>query len=319
MQENSTTVCTSNNATMEPMKERQPGTRKEHHKKIVKTPKETLVALIVAASKKGTSSLDICLSLSFLSGIFVSLFGTASLYVSQGMPNSDAGIKKLVLGIIFAITLPYIALTGGELFTGNTMTMWLGLLHGHINTISLLVNWSVSLLGNSLGALTGAYFFAYLTEVFSEDPWKTGVQSVAILKVETYGIGATLLRAIAANILVCTATWSSTTAEDVTGKIMGSLLPVLCFSASGFEHSVANMYFVPVGLLYGSHTTVARFIYKNFLIVVLGNTIGGVSFATLLYWSYRKNLVVKGAIPYSSSAKEKLVSFSCLFPADSEL
>jgi len=194
-------------------------------------------------------------------------------------------VKKLILGLLFPVALVLILFCGGELFTGNCMYMTAGLLHKKVSIRKALLNLCLSYIFNFLGCGFGAYFFGYVTELFKDEPWLTGVRLITEHKLE-YDFHVAFLRAIPANFFVCCAIFIAITSEDVLGKIMSCLLIVSIFAASGFEHCIANMYFIPQGLMYGADKTFGTFIYANLIPVTLGNMIGGCIFAIMLWYLY---------------------------------
>lgn len=213
--------------------QRMPGERKPFHYKLFKTPKETVQAVVAAAVKKTLNPIDVVFLLAVVSGFYIGFGGIFAISVSQGLPNSDIGVVRLLNGICFSVALVFIVITGGELFTGNTMFMMMGIYQRKISPVSLAISWFVSFMGNWIGCVLSAYFFGYLTDLFAANtPYHTAVKAIAYNKVEVIGTGQLFLRSIAANWLVCIAIFVGTSAEDIGSKILGCMLPIIAFAAS---------------------------------------------------------------------------------------
>jgi formate/nitrite transporter len=265
---------------------RKPGERKQHHMKFYKTPKETIAAIGVAGFNKGQMSLLKTLLQAILAGILLSFGGLLALIAGGGLAGVGAanpGLQKFAAGALFPIGLMLIVLTGAELFTGNTMYMPTALLTKQTHWTKLASNWALVYLGNFAGSLLFAYFLAYLTELLAAEPFLTFAVGLAEKKVHL-GWGVALLRGIGCNWLVTLALWSAMVAEDTMGKWVGVWFPVMTFVMIGFEHSVANMFFIPVGMMYGANITVGEFLWYNLVPVTLGNIITGTLFVATAYW-----------------------------------
>jgi formate/nitrite transporter len=175
-----------------------------------------------------------------------------------------------------------VMLTGGELFTGNVFFMLSGLLNKKVTSAQLAINWAVSFLGNFAGALfvAGLAFMAGTTAV---QPWLNTTISVATFKA-TLPFGVAFTRGILCNWMVCTAVWIATAAQSPAGKFLGIWLLVSSFVAMGFEHSIANMFIIPLGMLNGAAVTPSMFLLNNLLPVTLGNIVGGGLLIACAYW-----------------------------------
>eukprot|EP00026_Physarum_polycephalum_P006273 Phypoly_transcript_06315.p1 GENE.Phypoly_transcript_06315~~Phypoly_transcript_06315.p1 ORF type:complete len:366 (+),score=49.04 Phypoly_transcript_06315:659-1756(+) len=264
---------------------REPGFRKDFHQKLYKTPKETIEAVIGAAEHKASLTLDKTIILGIMAGMYVGLGGIFALSVSQNLPTTDPGFQKLVLGILFSFALVLIIFMGGELFTGNTMYMTLGVLSKKITFSQMGLNLVVVYFTNWAGCCLTAYFFAYLTELFSAEPYHTNLMNLAAHKLEL-SPGVAFLRAIPANWMVCVGCFLNLAAEDVGSKIIGMVYAVTCFAAIGFEHCIANMFYVDLALMYGLPFSFGDFIKHNLILVTLGNIVGGAFFVALINWYF---------------------------------
>jgi len=181
-----------------------------------------------------------------------------------------------------------VVICGAELFTGNSL-LTAAALHGEISWGKLAENWGLVLVGNFLGSL----FFAWL--MFQSHLWEQGSVAEQAVKIAAakckLSFPVAFIRAILCNWLVCLAVFMATAARDVTGKLLACYVPIMTFVTSGFEHSIANMYFIPTGLMISQQTgrsdpalTWSAFLVDNLLPVTLGNIVGGVVFVACAYW-----------------------------------
>jgi formate transporter len=267
----------------EMLRARQSGERKPFHQKMYKTPKEAALALETICVYKASMRTDRLALLSFVAGVMVAFGGLFALSVAGGWPTAPKGLQKLVLGACFQVALSFIVIFGGDLFTGDTMTFAVGLLVRAVSWRDAARVLTVSYLGNFAGAVFGAAFFGYWTELYETTPWLEYVTGLAVVKCG-YPVQVALLKGIACNWLVCLGVWMALCAESVEGKILASALPITAFAATGFEHCIANMFYVPLGLMYGAPTTFGIFLYRNLLLVTLGNVIGGAGFMGIIIW-----------------------------------
>ncbi|TDL27115.1 hypothetical protein BD410DRAFT_763442 [Rickenella mellea] len=235
-------------------------------------------AILHNAIKKTSNPLDKSFFLGVMAGVWVGFGGIAGLSVAGGIPvsvrNDWPFLPKLAIALFFPFALHLILMFGGELFTGNIMILGVGLLNRVISPRRVLLNLITVYLGNWSGCLLTAYFFGYKTEIFAHEPYTSYLQSFTISKIEGHGWGVLFLRAIPANTLVCMAVVLALAARDTAGKIMAAYFPVILFVVSSFEHCVANMFFISVGLMYGAPSTIAR-LWFNQSAAVLGNIVGG--------------------------------------------
>lgn len=223
---------------------------------------------------------------SVLGGAFIALGGLLSLIVAGGMPGiaaSNPGIYKFVFGALFPLGLVLVVIGGAELFTSDCAVIPFGILNRVVPVRSLAKVWTIAYLGNFVGALLVAYLFAHQSGILHADPWLSAVQ-----KIGTYKTSSTFtevfVKGIGANWLVCMAVWLSYGAKDVIGKVVAMWFPVMCFVAFGFEHSIANMFFIPTAMLSGAHISLYEFLVGNLLPATLGNIVGGALFVALPYW-----------------------------------
>jgi formate/nitrite transporter len=238
-----------------------------------------------------------------MAGAYISLAGAASTMIAYNFLASPEtfGLGRLLAGIIFPCGLVIVVLAGAELYTGNTM-MLLPLAQRRITLYAVLRNWGVVYVANFTGAMTLA-FLVYQSGQLTLPPCNTlgGITIVTAAIKCNFTFWEALILGIFCNWLVCLAVWMSIAIKDTAGKILSIFFPIWVFVAAGFEHSIANMYFIPVGLFaaqspeflaaaqkIASPELVASLTWKNFFLanllpVTIGNTISGGIFVALAY------------------------------------
>jgi formate/nitrite transporter len=222
--------------------------------------------------------------LGFLAGAYVAFGGLLAIMVTAGMPDAAWGtFKKLVFGGVFPVGLLLVVIGGAELFTGNCLFPVMSCLRRDASLTGLLRNWVVVYLANLLGSVFVAYCLGVMTGLLTKEPWLGAVASIGASKVGLT-FGAAFFRGIGCNWLVCLALWLAVSSEDVAGKILGIWFPIMAFVSIGFEHSVANMFFIPASIFAAHNVTWGQFFLANLLPVTLGNIVGGSFFVGGLYW-----------------------------------
>lgn len=244
------------------------------------TPEEVANATINASIKKASLDTTSCIWLGILAGIFIGLGGAGNILASQTLSNIDAGLARLVGATVFPVGLMLVVICGAELFTGNNL-MTLAVMNKKITLRELFRNWSLVYIANFIGStlLAVAIFYA---GIFNGDA-SNKVISIAQSK-STLTILEALIRGILCNMIVVLAVWMATAAQDIISKIFACWFPIMLFVLCGFEHSVANMFFIPMGMLLGANVTIGQLI-TNLIVVTIGNMIGG---AILIPYMYNK-------------------------------
>lgn len=257
--------------------------------KLFLTPTETINAIIQNGKRVMTQCRRRTFLLSLLAGFYIAFGAQLSTAVIHDATNyTGLGIARLLAGMVFSFGLMLVVICGAELFTGNSLLVS-SALDGEISWIKLIENWSIVLMGNLLGAL----FMAWI--LYESQLWQTGTVANQVLATASakcqFSFWVAFVRGILCNWLVCLAVFMATAARDVTGKLLSCLVPITAFVASGFEHSIANMYFIPAGLLLKSGLGITApaltwrsFLEGNILPVTLGNIVGGVLFVACAYW-----------------------------------
>ena len=235
----------------------------------------------------------------FMAGLFIAVGGALATVCSTG--TTVPGIKSLISGSVFPVGLIAIVLTGMSLFTGDTMLIPMAVFQKKSTWSKVFNAWFWVYIGNFVGSL----FWAYLMSVgpFSKGggPEITvfGQNAIAIAEAKTLpyiaaggmGLWSAFIKGIACNLLVNVAILLAIASKDMVGKFFGIWFPIMAFVASGFEHSVANMYFIPAGIFAGANVTWGQFIYWNLIPVTIGNIVGGFIFiGAAYYWSFKKEL-----------------------------
>lgn len=240
--------------------------------------------------KKTNMSLDRLLILGILAGVYIGFGGILMTNAKVGTAKYlGTGIANLLGGAAFSVGLMLVVIAGAELFTGNTLIS-MGFLSRKVSITGLARNWSIVYLGNVAGSL-----LLVLIMLFSglygnpESLTPFGLVGVSIssgkatLGMSYSGWIMALFRGILGNWLVCLAVWLAYSSDTTNGKIFSVFFPVMAFVASGFEHSIANWYLIPIGYLIDPSISLYGAI-MNLFIVTLGNIIGGAFFVGFLYW-----------------------------------
>lgn len=239
-------------------------------------------------------------ALAVLGGAFIGL-GAMFSTVATANTGVPFGVNRLLGGVTFSLGLVLVVVGGAELFTGNNLIV-MAWASRRVSTKRLLRNWAIVYAGNFVGA-TSLAVLVFFTGQHRSGGGVVGRRVIDIGVAKTdLRIGNAIAAGVLANILVCLAVWLCFSARSVTDKIVAIVLPVSAFVAAGFEHSIANMYFVPEALLVKrrtsaeflttigtprdelGHLTWARFFTHNLVPVTIGNVIGGAVMVGLVYW-----------------------------------
>ena len=252
-----------------------------------KSPVDTAKAISATAGAKNSANIVNVILLSFLAGAYIAFGGLLAEIASAGMLAAGApvGLEKFVFGAVFPVGLIIVVLAGSELFTGNVMFMTIGVLDGSASVGGLAKNWVLSWIFNFVGALFVAFVLAYMGGLFPADSaFATKATAVAAAKVKM-PFAQAFIKAIGCNWLVCLAVWLANASDDIIGKIVGIWFPIMAFVTIGFEHSVANMFFIPLGMFLGAEgVNWGSMIINNLIPVTLGNIVGGAIFVACIYW-----------------------------------
>ena len=242
------------------------------------------VALLVeqVGVKKATLPPVPTLALGVLAGAFIAFGAMFSTLVLTGSPLGF-GPGRALAGLAFSLGLVLVVVGGAELFTGNNLVV-MAWADRKITTAQLARNWALVYVANLVGAL-GTALMVLWSGTLGLGGGAVAQTAIAIAEAKVaLGFTEALFRGILCNVLVCLAVWLSFAAHDVPGKVLAIIFPISAFVALGFEHSVANMYLIPIAMLVGADgVTLAGFV-ANLVPVTLGNIVGGGVFVALIYW-----------------------------------
>ncbi len=250
------------------------------------TPPEIIDEAGKLAASKAKYSTKKILVLSFMAGAYIAFGGLLSILIGGGVPGiakENPGLAKFFFGAAFPVGLMMVVMAGAELFTGNNAYFIPNVLSKKQKWSAPLRNWTLVYVGNFIGAVFVAYVLTHLTEVVSHEPWIKTVMGIAESKTGN-PFYKTFIKGIGANWLVCLALWMGMSAQHTSGKILGIWWPVMAFVTMGFEHSIANMFFIPLAIFEGASISWGTFITSNLIPATLGNIVGGAFFVGTLYW-----------------------------------
>jgi formate/nitrite transporter len=254
-------------------------------------------AATVGTAKAAMPALDVFV-LAILAGAFIALGAAFATTVGSGAADLPYGVTRLLVGLAFTLGLILVVVAGAELFTGNNLIVMAWASRG-VSSVHLLRNWGIVYVGNFVGAL-GTAVLLYLGEQYTFGDGAVGVTALSIASAKTsLGFGQAIVLGALCNALVCLAVWLTYGAHTTTDKILAVIPPIAAFVALGFEHSVANMYFIPYALLVESDDawvsatsgipaldglTWGAFVWENLVPVTIGNVIGGGLMVGAVYW-----------------------------------
>lgn len=245
-----------------------------------KSPKEVIdAALVTGCNKVALPSRDFgrFALLTVLAGVYIAFGGTLSVILGYGFPELTAGnpgLQKLISGAAFPIGLILVVVLGAELFTGNNALLMPPLMAGKCSWRDVAVNLVLVYLGNFVGAIGFVYVFVYVTGLMSPEPYHAAIVKIAEAKVSMPWL-TVMVKGIGANWCVCLAIWLAMATKSSGAKMFGCWLPVMAFVALGYEHSIANMFFIPCGMLEGASVTPWQMVCDNLIPATIGNIIGG--------------------------------------------
>lgn len=250
------------------------------------SPQETVNVVNHSAEAKKNTTPKKTFVLAIMAGGYIAMGSLLALVIGGALPGlaeTNPGLQKFMFGAVFPLGLILCAVAGAELFTGNTAYFIPSVLSKRMSIKVPLKNWTIVYIGNFVGSIIVAYFLVYLTDVLLHSPSIDTAIEIAVAKTSN-PFYKTFLKGVACNWMVALAMWLAYSAKDVAGKILGIWFPVMAFVAMGFEHCVANMFFIPVAIFHGADITWMDFIVKNLIPATLGNIVGGALFVGTSYW-----------------------------------
>jgi len=268
-----------------------------------KLPAEIAKSACSAAVAKSSLEFYQMSLLGILAGAYIGFGGFLYTVVTQDLSQyAGVGLSKLLGGASFTVGLMLVVIAGGELFTGNCL-MPIGIMKGCVTAKGVAKNWIFVYFANLIGSILLACLIFYsglANELVGANALKIASNKMAL------AFGPAFFRGILCNWLVVLAVWMSTSAEDVVSKIFSIFFPIMAFVASGFEHSVANMYFMTLGILlrhdealiakagltdHAINALSLKGFFNNIIPVTLGNIVGGVLFVAVFYYlAYKDKL-----------------------------
>lgn len=242
-------------------------------------PKEIANAMVNVGVGKANLPVGSMFLLGILAGAFIGFGGLGNTIASQTFAGIDPGVAKLIGAAVFPVGLMLVVICGAELFTGNNL-MTLALMNNKITGGQMVKNWCVVWVGNLVGSIALALIVFY-GDILTGD---AATKAIAIAEGKAgLDIMTMILRGILCNILVVLAVWMATSAQDIISKIFSCWFPIMLFVLCGFEHSVANMYFIPIGMLLGADISIGA-CATNLICVTIGNLIGGALIIPVIYY-----------------------------------
>ncbi|KAF8161173.1 Formate/nitrite transporter [Crassisporium funariophilum] len=218
-------------------------------------PDEVAHLMVEHGIKKHRDRYEIIFMKAFMAGAMLSFGGLLSEVLqggAAGLTASNPGIVKILGGFVFPVGLVMIVLQGQELLTSNMMIFPMAIAKGAIPWWSLPVNWIIVFFGNLAGSLFFAAILVHYTGIVSVEPYVTFIKNFAIHKAGDPQWHQIFLRGIGCNWLVSIAVWQAAGAKDTISKVFAIWIPIWIFVACGYDHVVANMFSVPLGIMFGA-------------------------------------------------------------------
>jgi len=262
-------------------------------------PQEMATRAEYLGERKADMPLLTMFTLALLAGAFIGLgamFATTTAAGTAGVV--PYGVVRVLTGLVFCLGLVLVIVGGAELFTGNNLIV-MAWASGKVSSTSLMRNWIIVYIGNFIGSIAIA-IMVFASQQYLFGNGSVGLTALGIADSKMHlGFTQAIALGVLCNILVCLAVWLTFSARSTIDKIAAIIFPITAFVAAGFEHSIANMYFIPIGLLIKnfdpsfaaaskidlSSLTWGAFLVNNLLPVTIGNIIGGSVFVAAIYWS----------------------------------
>ncbi|UJF20169.1 formate transporter FocA [Vibrio sp. SS-MA-C1-2] len=261
---------------------------------------------VYKATKKQIQSFYLAIT----AGVFISIAFVFYTTVTTGSADMSYGMAKFVGGLAFSLGLILVVICGGELFTSSVLTT-VARASNRITTLQLLKNWAVVYIGNFIGAILFVICIWFAGQhMAAHGEWGINAMKIAQHKLH-HTFSQAVFLGILCNLMVCLAVWMTYSCRSATDKIMVMILPVAMFVASGFEHCIANMFMIPMGILIHSFAspefwtmtginpdqfadlTTSNFIFNNLIPVTIGNILGGGLFVGMTYWFIHRRSELK--------------------------
>ncbi|THU97265.1 putative formate/nitrite transporter [Dendrothele bispora CBS 962.96] len=240
-------------------------------------PDQVTVLLIEHAVTKHTTRYDKVFFKAVLAGLMLSFGGIMNVSINAGSTDLNQGnpaLVKILGGFVFPTGFVLIVMLGLELLTSNMMVFPIAVAKRAIPWWSLPLNWLIVTFGNLAGSLFSAAILVHYSGIFSAEPFMSGVISYAEKKAVDPQWHQIFLRGIGCNILVCIAVWLAAGAKETVSKLIAIWIPIWVFVAASFDHVIANMFYIPLGIMFGADLSAAGYIQKSLIATYLGNIVG---------------------------------------------
>jgi formate/nitrite transporter len=261
------------------------------------SPKEIAENVLAVGKAKTTLNFWTVFVLAILAGVYIA-FGAqlATMVTHDAARYFGVGFAKFLGGSVFSVGLMLVVIGGAELFTGNNLIMT-GVVKGVVSLKDMIKNWIIVYAGNFVGSLL-IVILMFWTGLWAVNTFRVGASALSIANAK---VNLTFMqafsRAILCNMLVCLAVWMALAGKDIVSKIFAIYFPIMAFVAAGFEHSIANMYFIPMGIMLKTQSAVVTVagltdkisnltwmgLVNNLIPVTLGNIVGGALFVGAVY------------------------------------
>lgn len=250
------------------------------------SPKEIALKVAKSGIEKAEMPIMKFALLAILGGAFIAFGGLLTVIVAGGMPEVSAtnpGLVKFVAGALFPIGLIMVSVAGADLFTSDCTAMTLPFMQKKKGIFVFIKVLTLSYLFNFIGAQFIAYFMTAETGIIAQGPYSEYLHNLASAKVDQ-NFYKVFIKGIGANWLVCLGAWMGYAGRTITCKALGTWIPVMLFVTLGYEHSIANMFFIPAAIYTGADISWLDFIYQNLIPATIGNLVGGIFFVGVAYW-----------------------------------
>ncbi len=249
------------------------------------TPTEAADAFRRAAIEKEKRPFPQFALMAVLGGAFIAFGGLLTVMVAGGMPGvavANPGLVKFMAGALFPIGLIMVSVTGADLFTSDCAGFGFPLLRKELTLRRVAVVLLVSYIFNFVGAQLVAWLLSAHVGMLDKEPWHSYLHNLAGAKVDQ-AFWPVFVKGIGANWLVCLGMLMGFAGKDIAGKAIGIWIPVMLFVTLGYEHSIANMFFIPAAIYTGAEITWGAFILQNLIPATLGNIVGGMGLVGMVY------------------------------------
>lgn len=243
----------------------------------VKSPKEITAATIAVGQNKASLPVWKLIIQAVQAGAFIAFGGVLSLIVGFGFPEITAdnpGLQRILSGMVFPVGLILVVILGAELFTGNNALLIPAFMKRQCTAAQVAKNWTIVYFANFAGALAFAWLLVYCAGLTASEPYHGAITRMAVAKTSLPWM-VCFLKGIGANWCVCLAVWLALSGHSLAEKALGCFLPVMAFVALGYEHCIANMFFIPLGMMEGADVTLWQFVWCNLIPATSGNIVGG--------------------------------------------